>query len=537
MDVVKHVGGVPLHLGVGIHAQDIDVLPASRIHRVVRDTERGGLDGAVSLAVLAPREVQPHLVVEAVLGRGEQLVLLFFQELLVGRNQKLALIAKHKVREENEKLLPNDRAAVIGKLEHSPSNTLLDPGHLIGEIGDAQESGHGVRHGGANLGAVVLDQVRELVVSVLANAPPLGVRQVPPQLADAQARPLPQERVLGVLDVKQAVGHDVGRVADDLTGLEALAKHGQDERTHGLMLIKNDGGDHGDGLQRLHYSGKIGVAVVLDEVLLARDVDGQDTGPDKDHDGLELLGGRLQQLQHVGEDPDAQRQLHGPGAEVKESAEQDQGPQPVLLAEEDLKHDGQLLRGFLRDGVASCQVDLEGRELLRKERRVNVFVRDAFGLLSLQQGQLRKGHVDGEIPALPEGMAAGVGQLGVRLRVASVDGHDALGEKEVAEQGSHWVAVSREHRHMQRDGVLTHQVLPEELPEQRARESGPGNGIRNSRKDPVQLPQGRPTFLQSSGELPCPLGREVRVERVLKHKKPEGHLDGGGQAAREEIGR
>lgn len=58
----------------------------------------------------------------------------------------------------------------------------------------------------------------------------------------------------------------------------------------------------------------------------------------------ELVGGRLQELEHVGEDAHRERQVDGPGAQVQEAAQQLQGAEAVGLAEQHLQHHRQLLR-------------------------------------------------------------------------------------------------------------------------------------------------------------------------------------------------
>ncbi|KAL1835410.1 hypothetical protein VTK73DRAFT_5670 [Phialemonium thermophilum] len=350
-----------------------------------------------------------------VVGGRVPLVLALLEQVLVGGDQEAAVVAAHEVRQEDEQLAAHHGAAVVGQLQHGPGHALLDAGHLVGQVGDAQEGGHGVGQGGAHLDALVAQQGGQLDVGALADAAPLALGQVLPQLADAQGRPLAQQRVVGRVEQLQAVGHDVGGVADQLARLVAAAQHGQDEGAHGLVLADVD---DGQVLVRPQDGGEVVVAAVLDQVLLARQVDGQHARPDEDHDGLQLVGGRLQQLEHVGEDADAEGQLHGPGAQVQEAAQQHQGAHAVLLAEQHLQHDGQLLGHLAGQGVAAGQVDLEGGQLLGEEAGVDVLVVQALGLLALQQGQLGQRHVDGQVPAGPQRVAAGVGQrrVGLRLR-------------------------------------------------------------------------------------------------------------------------
>jgi hypothetical protein len=147
-----------------------------------------------------------------------------------------------------------------------------------------------MRHGGANLWAGIPDQERKFVVGILSDASPFGFRKISPQLTDAEARPLSEEGVLEMSDVVQTIRHNVCRVADDLTGLEAFAQHGKDKCAHGLVLVENTHANHREDLLGLHDGGKIGVAVILDEVLLARNIDSEYPSPDKDHDRFELWG-------------------------------------------------------------------------------------------------------------------------------------------------------------------------------------------------------------------------------------------------------
>lgn len=80
-----------------------------------------------------------------------------------------------------------------------------------------------------------------------------------------------------------------------------------------------------------------GAAPHLDQVCLAPRVEGEDLGPYEDEDLVEVDRVGLQQLQDVGEDADRQRQLHCPGTLVDKPAQEHQGLQAVLLAEQDLR--------------------------------------------------------------------------------------------------------------------------------------------------------------------------------------------------------
>jgi hypothetical protein len=52
VNIVHNDGGVSLDLGVRIHAQNVDVLPAGRKYGIVCHTVSRGLDGAVGFSVL-----------------------------------------------------------------------------------------------------------------------------------------------------------------------------------------------------------------------------------------------------------------------------------------------------------------------------------------------------------------------------------------------------------------------------------------------------------------------------------------------------
>jgi len=74
----------------------------------------------------------------------------------------------------------------------------------------------------------------------------------------------------------------------------------------------------------------------------------------------------LQQLEHVGEDADTQRQVYSPQPHIQKPAQQHQRAQPVNLTQQHLQHNGQLL-WWLLVSAAVCQPELKCGELLTEE--------------------------------------------------------------------------------------------------------------------------------------------------------------------------
>lgn len=72
---------------------------------------------------------------------------------------------------------------------------------------------------------------------------------------------------------------------------------------------------------------------------LAGGIARQDLGPDEHERRPQIRSRGLQQLQNVGEDAHAECQIHGPGAHVQETPQQDERSQPVHLAEQDLQRE------------------------------------------------------------------------------------------------------------------------------------------------------------------------------------------------------
>ena len=89
---------------------------------------------------------------------------------------------------------------------------------------------------------------------------------------------------------------------------------------------------------------EVQVRAVLDEVVVARGVEGQDGGPDGHERPAQLGRWRLQEFEHVRENAHAERQIHRARPELEEAAQQQQRAHAVRLRQQDLQHHGQLLR-------------------------------------------------------------------------------------------------------------------------------------------------------------------------------------------------
>ena len=209
--------------------------------------------------------------------------------------------------------------------------------------------------------------------------------------------------------------------------------------------------------------------------------------------------------------------MDGPGAEVEELAEEDEGAQTMDLAHEDLQDDGQLVGGLAGRGAVG-QVDLEGGQLLGEEVRVLIHV-PVFAVLGVEEGgQLGQDGLEGKVPTAPERMSMGGRDDGGGLGMTSVGGHDALGEEEVAEEGG------------------DHEVLTEELLEEGPGQTVPGDGVGDGGEDPVELTDGGATVLQAAGQAGGHVDGDGGGEGALQDEDAEGDVDGGGEAAGEEIG-
>ena len=238
MDVVDDDGGAVGHLSMGVDREDQDPLPHGREDGVGRDASAAGSGDSVGMdgtTVAGRRDGDSTSVIEV----------------LVGGHDDVVLVPLDEGGAEDEQLLTHHGAGVVGHGEDGPGEGVLDGGDLIGDVGDAEEGVEGEEHSRPDLGGGIEGESTQSLGGLLADAHPLGIGIVGPELTDAEAGPLAETGVLGIAQVSQAGGHD-GRIhADELSLMEALAKDGDDEGAHGAMLAHVGDGDGQVGVQDL----------------------------------------------------------------------------------------------------------------------------------------------------------------------------------------------------------------------------------------------------------------------------------------------